>query len=168
MADSKGMRSIVELVSVMAVVASLVFVGIQLRQDQQIAVAQIFADFDDTQIELSRLLIENEAVWIAGRRGDTLSDSEQFKFNAIAEAVIAKHTGFINRAFRVETNPVESYVTRFAMLLHTWPGLGTYYRNKCAIEKELGHTHRICGMVMLVLQEFENGTRAAPLKTAMP
>lgn len=68
MARSQNWRVTLELIGIFAIVVSLVFVGIQLQQDQQIAVAQLYADFDDTQIELSQLLIENEDVWLRGEQ----------------------------------------------------------------------------------------------------
>ena len=155
-------RNIVELVGITAVVASLIFVGVQLRQDQQIAVAQLYADFDDTQIELSRLLIENQEVWLAGSSGEELSSSEQFMFDAVAEAVVAKHTGFIARAVRLETQPVEGYVVRFASLLHTLPGLGDYYKNRCEFSRQLGVESQRCNMVLPYVAEFATGTRKIP------
>ena len=135
--SERNWREIVEIVGILAIVASLVFVGLQLRQDQRIAAAQIFADFDDTQIELSRLLIENHEVWRAGSSEEELSDAEQFVFRALAEAVVAKYNGFIARAIRLETQPVESYAIRYAFLLHSTPGLRRYFEKRCQLSAEL-------------------------------
>ena len=80
---SENWRGIVELVGIFAVVASLIFVGLQLRQDQRIAEAEIYADFDDTQIELSRLILENRELWLAGSNGEQLSELDQQSFEAM-------------------------------------------------------------------------------------
>jgi hypothetical protein len=55
-------KEVAELVGIVAIVLSLLFVGTQIRQEQNIALAQIFADFDDTQIEWARLVAENKDV----------------------------------------------------------------------------------------------------------
>jgi hypothetical protein len=59
-------RTYFEAVGISAVVASLIFVGIQLRQDQKIATAQYAYDWLGAKIEISALIAENKEIWIAG------------------------------------------------------------------------------------------------------
>ena len=77
---SNDWRSVAELIGIAAVVASLIFVGLQLRQEQDIAQSQLFADWDDTRIEWSRLLSENNDVWIRGLAGSDLTTNELLVF----------------------------------------------------------------------------------------
>jgi hypothetical protein len=72
-----------ELVGIAAIVASLVFVGFQLRQDEGIAELNGRSVFVDTTIELARLFSDNEEVWRKGLRNDPLTESEQVTFNAL-------------------------------------------------------------------------------------
>ena len=55
-ADRKG---IMELVGVVAIVGSLVFVGQQLRLDRTIAQSENSLQYVDTQVSLSQLITEN-------------------------------------------------------------------------------------------------------------
>ena len=48
-------KDIAELIGIAAIVASLIFVGLQMKQDQQIAVAQLFAETDDSINSVWRL-----------------------------------------------------------------------------------------------------------------
>jgi len=51
-----------ELVGIAAIVASLLFVGLQMRLDQQIAGAQAYMDSANGLIELSQLTSDNQEV----------------------------------------------------------------------------------------------------------
>ena len=55
---SRHWKSYVELVGIVAIVASLVFVGIQLRQDQVIARSELTSDSFQLMIELDQNLID--------------------------------------------------------------------------------------------------------------
>ena len=66
-----SIRESVELVGIAAIVASLVFVGMQVRQDQDIAVAQLLMEATARRIELSQLMSENREAWEKGLRGAT-------------------------------------------------------------------------------------------------
>jgi hypothetical protein len=156
-------KELVEIVGIFAVVASLLFVGVQLRQDQDIAEAQIYADFDDTQIALTELVLDNHDLWIAGADGEDLSDSDQSKFAAIANAVLAKYNGFISRARRLDTRPVEDYAVQYAYMLYSYPGLRNAFERRCRIATGLyGTDNPTCMLVLPVLADFDNGARAIP------
>jgi hypothetical protein len=71
---SIGWKEAIELVGIFAIVLSLVFVGIQLRQDQDIALAQVISDLDADLVELSQAIHQNRVVWSAGLDGRFLGD----------------------------------------------------------------------------------------------
>ena len=56
---STSWKDIAELTGIAAIVASLVFVGMQLQQDRGISHRESYSEFVDTRIELARLLTEN-------------------------------------------------------------------------------------------------------------
>ena len=62
-------RDRLEAIGFVILIASLIFVGLQLRQDHTIARAQNSADFDDTMIEYARVINANREVWIKGLEG---------------------------------------------------------------------------------------------------
>ena len=73
------LKDLLEAVGFIVLIASLIFVGLQIRQDHTIARAQDAADFDDTMIEYARVINANRDVWIRGLEGTELTPSN-FKF----------------------------------------------------------------------------------------
>lgn len=159
-------KEVVEIVGIFAVVASLLFVGVQLRQDQDIAEAQVYADFDDTQIALTELILDNHELWVAGSSGGELSASDQSSFAAITNAILAKYNGFISRAQRLDTRPAEDYAVQYAYVLYSHPGLRDAFERRCRISVDLyGADNPIYTLVLPVLADFDSGTRPLPADT---
>lgn len=69
-------KDVAELLGIVAIVASLVFVGLQIRQDRAIAEAQVFAEQDAVVIEMANLISANRDLWLRGLRGDELSAAD--------------------------------------------------------------------------------------------
>lgn len=69
-------KDIAELVGIAAIVASLIFVGFQLRQDQQIALAGYGQSTSAIRAELDIALVEHAAVLVKSNSGNELSDQE--------------------------------------------------------------------------------------------
>ncbi len=80
-------KDVLEAIGFAALVASLIFVGLQIRQDHQIERLQNAADFDDTMIEYARVINANREVWIRGLEGAELSATDQVAFEAVSFAV---------------------------------------------------------------------------------
>ncbi len=90
-------RDLLEAIGFLVLIASLIFVGLQIRQDHTIAQAQNAADFDDTMIEYARVINANRDVWIRGLEGAELSLQDQVTFESVAFAVWQKFTGLYRR-----------------------------------------------------------------------
>ncbi len=73
-------KDIVELVGISAIVASLIFVGLQMKQSQEIALSQAFQLRSDTSIDVLLATTENPT-YISGlrkgRAGEPLSEDEK-------------------------------------------------------------------------------------------
>ena len=73
-------KDIAELVGISAIVASLIFVGLQMKQSQEIALSQAFQLRSDTSIEVLLATTENPN-YISGvrkgRAGEPLSEDEK-------------------------------------------------------------------------------------------
>ena len=60
-----------EFVGVIAIVGSLIFVGLQIKQEQEIALAEINLSLLASGIELNIAIGENAEVWAIGNAGKT-------------------------------------------------------------------------------------------------
>jgi hypothetical protein len=88
-------KSIAELIGIAAIVASLVFVGIQLRQEQDIALAEIFEASESSAAAIDFEINENTAVWLKSKNGEDLTESE--------ESIIGRIVGSMYRRARIQT-----------------------------------------------------------------
>ena len=80
-------REIAELIGIAAIVASLIFVGIQLRQDEQIAQAERLATQQILDLEITRFIDERAEVWRKGLAGEEQSENDQISFEMISYAL---------------------------------------------------------------------------------
>jgi hypothetical protein len=120
-------KDIAELVGIAAIVASLVFVGLQMRQDQRLTETQVFVDSESVVVQLAELLNENRDVWIRGLRNEKLSESEESTFRILARAQDRRRLFRYERSLRVETIQPERYVNAYAYDLYRFPGLRRIY-----------------------------------------
>lgn len=81
---NKSQRQLVEILSVVAVVISLVFVGLQLVLDRRVALAQQYSDRAEGQRADFRTFLESDAyfevekaMWDRGRRPSWWEDAEE-------------------------------------------------------------------------------------------
>jgi len=84
---STSWRSAAELIGVSAIVASLVFVGIQVQQDRDLAQVSTFVSIADSANALSELVQAHSDVWVRGLNGDELTKSELAVFISMVQAV---------------------------------------------------------------------------------
>ena len=77
------LREWLELVGIAAVVASLVFVGIEIRQSSRSALEESLNGGLANALAVEELVVENADVWLKGCRGEPLSDVEQMQFTHI-------------------------------------------------------------------------------------
>jgi len=122
--DSAKLNDWMQVVGIFAVVASLVFVGLQMRQDRDIAVAQIWAMSDQSVTEISQMVADNRDLWVRGIKGEKLSEVDQAAFQSIAWAVIRRHGNIANRIQLLSYgSSTERRVQRLAFDLYRYPGL---------------------------------------------
>jgi len=69
-------KDIAELVGIAAIVASLVFVGMQMKQSQQLALAESAQIMRANGIELASLQTQHIDVWIRGNSGEKLEGED--------------------------------------------------------------------------------------------
>ena len=121
--DFRKFNEVAELVGIVAIVASLVFVGLQLRQSQEIALADLEASYASASIEIASLISDNSAVWAKGIAGEELDESEAAVFESIIVALSDRNWSSQEQMRLLNgDNAADSVVHSFAAFLHQRPG----------------------------------------------
>jgi hypothetical protein len=122
--NSAKLNDWMQVAGIFAVVASLIFVGLQMRQEQDIAVAQIWAMSDQSVAEISGLVTENRDLWVKGLKGEELSENDQVAFRTIAWAVFRRAANISHRVERLQYGSTpERRARRLSYDLYESPGL---------------------------------------------
>jgi hypothetical protein len=112
----------VDAIGAVAIVAGLVFVGLQLQQDQAISTAELQQEMIAARISLSELEASQSDLLAKANAGDELSDSEQIAL----ESLIMSHWGrafFGQRRWAAIDHPAVNFpVVGFAIFLNDNPG----------------------------------------------
>jgi hypothetical protein len=124
-------KDIVEFVGAVAILASLVFVGVQLRQSQNIAVAEGFATMFSTQIEVGDGIKEHVNIWRRGTSGGELTDDEAAIFAILVNQVNeSKVMGYLYMGEIEGYEAAEFQVKEFAAFLYQNPGARQVWDNR--------------------------------------
>jgi len=116
-------RGIAEIVGLAGIIGSLLFVGLQLQQDRELARIASFADYTEVNIALGELISDNRDVWIKGLDGDELSPSDRMVFETLARIYYrGKMVSFIRSQVLGGRAP-QSVVNQTAFYLYQYPGL---------------------------------------------
>ena len=128
-------KAIAEFGGAAAIVASLIFVGLQLRQEQRVASIEAGFNLTESYYEQRNGTIENAAIWVNGNAGvDDLNPAEA----AIYEALIRKewaHAYWTSYAMRQLGDENNVGVHDFAGFLHGNPGARRTWKALMVIEQ---------------------------------
>jgi len=116
-----------ELIGLAAIVASLIFVGLQMRQDQEIARAQALVDASAVVTDLNQFIVNNKEVWIKGLDGAELSLEDNLTFRALCRANFLRKIAHWERANRLDVGNPDFIAQGFAFQIHVYPGLRRYF-----------------------------------------
>jgi hypothetical protein len=89
---SRNWKDIAELVGITAIVASLIFVGIQLQQDRRIALSDYMSNWSDRADTISELISDNAAVWNKACLGHELTAEERIIASQIFSRLLSHKT----------------------------------------------------------------------------
>ncbi len=129
-------KPIAEFLGATAIVASLIFVGLQLRQEQRVAAIEAGFNLVESFYEQRNGTIENAAVWAKGNAGaEELSSTEAVIYKALIRKEWA-HAFWTSHAMRQLGNEGNVDVHDFAGFLHRNPGARRTWENWMAIEVE--------------------------------
>lgn len=122
-----GLKDTVELIGIAAIVASLVFVGMQIRQEQEIAIVATYGELSQSQIELTFKIGEQMNLWKKGLDGAELSAEELDGFAVMAASVTEFHQRMFIRWTRLGPVNQNAAASRFAFALYVFPGLRQHW-----------------------------------------
>ena len=155
---NRNWKDIAELVGITAIVASLLFVGLQMRQEQAIARYQGHSDFNSTMLEYARVINDNRDVWIRGLSGGELTPEEQVSFEVAGFAVYQKFAGLHRRASVLPGGRTPDEIARqLAADMHLYPGLGNYIHARCSHLRGIGFVPEFCADVLEQYERIESG-----------
>jgi hypothetical protein len=124
----ESLKEIAELVGITAIIASLIFVGLQIKQsDQQLAQSE-----DTTQVELSlqiasherdelAVIFEHADTWVRGNAGNELSNTEAAIYAGLVKARWSR-VFWENASLTVLGGTLDVPLHDFAWFLHKNPG----------------------------------------------
>ncbi len=126
-----SLKDIAELVGFAAIIASLVFVGLQLRQSEVVARSELNASILANRIAANEAIIEHPDIWERGNRGEELVGADAAVFsrqvlNINDEAYFAVQN--LLEWGRVDEADMDTAV--FAAFLYENPGARRVWRSR--------------------------------------
>jgi len=116
-------KSVAEFAGIIAIVASLVFVGMEMRQAQGIAMSDGALANAANEIERYGAINDHPDIWIRGSSGDELNDSDALVFRNLVQIVHTAEFMEMVRLSRVGAEEISNAVTAdFSAFLFENPG----------------------------------------------
>ena len=113
----------IESIGVIAIVASLIFVGLQLRQAEKIASAEGHASTMSNLIEVGNSVKADVNVWNRGATGEDLTDDEAAIFAVLVRQINdAAYFGYMQVLSLEGEEDARYNATDFAIFLYNNPG----------------------------------------------
>ena len=163
---TRNWREAAELIGIIAIVGSLLFVGYQLRQDRLIAQAQMSLDYEIKQTEVSGLIAEHSDVWARGLANEQLDPADEAVFDTLVHALSVKYDATFDRAqTQLGTRSDTSGIARqFAMHIYSHPGLRRAWAKRCDYLKQVsGDDIPPCARVRAALKRIDDGLDPKPV-----
>ena len=126
-----------ELIGIAAIVASLTFVGLELRQSQRIAYAEQEGAQIADYMAIDELIASKAALVLKLNREEDLTDTERIEAQRLILSVEVMSFFTNNRAFYLGHPGVGAPVQGFAMLLFQNPGLRSLWVSMTKENSEL-------------------------------
>jgi len=125
--NTTNWKDIAELLGIAAIVASLIFVGMQLRQDRQIANSDSLAAEQILDIEVAALIDQRRDVWRKGLTGEPLSEDEKVSFDLMAYALFRQHANDFRRQLEFGRAGESFIVKSYAFFIYQNMGLRAWF-----------------------------------------
>lgn len=120
---SAAVKDVLEIIGIFALVASLVFVGLELRQTHRIAMADTQVALLEGMQQANQAISDHAQVWFRGAGGDSLSAADSVVFTNLVSMKNEEAVANYLRYVRLGENDVASTViSDFATFLLRHPG----------------------------------------------
>ena len=118
----KNWKGLVELLGIVAIVASLTFVGVELQQSRSIAIGDGNMANAEIQIERNNAINEYINIWTRGNLGETLSQEEEIIFDNLVENSSVHSFMEYARLRQLDfTDAQEAHTAEYAIFLYNNP-----------------------------------------------
>ena len=137
-----------ELVGVAAIVASLVFVGLQMRQAQDISLGQRAQSQAMNSIELTNAIKEHPEIWARGLAGEPLNATDSIVFDNLMKA--RNDYAYFSSLASIELgyeSGANYYATSYGVFLFRNPGARQWFEAYASEDEEIVQLSR--GSVIL-------------------
>jgi hypothetical protein len=116
-------RKMAELVGVLALVVSLIFVGLQMRQTNDVAFMELDVAMMGMAVDTAELIAENSDVWVRGNAGEELSASENAVYSETLFSINTRMVVMESHASQLGRDDTAYLIRRdWAAFLHQNPG----------------------------------------------
>ena len=137
---NKNWKEIAELVGIAAIVASIVFLAMQIRQSQDIAVNERSYLSLESRLELNLAITDHARIWNAGNAGDDLDDVERTVYGKLIENQHWVSWSGWRSADQYDLNTARDLaIADFAAFLHKNPGALDTWREYLSNREPVRH-----------------------------
>ena len=131
----KELNDWLQVIGLFGVLGGLIFVGLQLRLDRQVAVQQAVADASNRTLYWAEVVSDHSNVWVRGLEGESLSPDERATFDSLATAwEIGLYTAWVGATELGEDQP-ERFIRSAALEIHANPGLAEFWERHLEHQK---------------------------------
>lgn len=142
--DPERINSWLQVLGMFGVIASLVFVGMQIRQTDVIASAEIQESAAVRNLATMELMADNIDVWQRGCVGAELTPAEQALMAKIYWAYVVNTFNGWRRLQRTDYRDAsgQAQIDAFAANIHRYPGFRNLHESRLAWDELLGGSTR--------------------------
>lgn len=116
-------RKTAELIGIVALVVSLVFVGLQMKQTNEVAFMELDTSMVGTAVDIAELITTNPDVWVKGNAGEELTESESAVYIEVLSAMNTRLVVMESHAAQLGRVEISHLIRRdWAAFLHQNPG----------------------------------------------
>lgn len=135
---SRDWKEIAELIGIAAIVASLIFVGLQMKQAQDIAQAERRSLVASNEIEVANVITANAEIWVKGLAGEELDNAEFAVFEKLVIMKADFHFLTARAAQTLDHRPGwEGHILQLAKLLHASPSAREVWISDLELDRKI-------------------------------